>query len=348
METFERHAAAVRLKFQGGASVRCSTIDADAGAGDVGGCRRKHVGDGGRYLCFRSKALQRHVFGEFVELLLHFRRVGIKTARHDPAGSDCVHADTRGRPFAGGCLRQCQHSAARRRRMAELRPAVPDVGDDIHDGAAIRLHPAVIDLAHEDEAAGQVVAHHGLEPLGRDRLQRGAKLTTGIVDQAVDTTVSREHRVNGADHHGLITDVTGIAHRLSAILLDLPLNLAKLLNRPTEDHHVRAEGGEFMGRATANPAATAGHDDRLLLEQTLPEHRLIWHFEVSLTSYPDRRGLRCFAASIAPDNRTLYYYLSTKTMGGTHDATRHDCLRDPWRDRDPDLESPRPAQCRHA
>jgi hypothetical protein len=52
----------------------------------------------------------------------------------------------------------------------------------IHDRAAIGLHPAVIDLAHEDEATGQIVAHDGLEPPGGDRLQRRAKLTAGAVD----------------------------------------------------------------------------------------------------------------------------------------------------------------------
>jgi len=94
MKSFERNTAAVWLELPGCAGIWCSTIDADSGAGDIGRCRRQQIGDSGRYLCFRSKTLQRHPFGEFVELLLHFQRVSIETARHDAAWSDRIHAHT--------------------------------------------------------------------------------------------------------------------------------------------------------------------------------------------------------------------------------------------------------------
>src|SRR3977135_3539944 len=94
-----------------------------------------------------------------------------------------------GRPVRGRRPVQGQTAAPGARRMTEFGPTMPDIGDDVHDRAAIGLHPAVIDLAHEDEATGQIVAHEGLEPPGGDRLQRRAELTAGVVDQAVTDTV---------------------------------------------------------------------------------------------------------------------------------------------------------------
>ena len=88
-----------------------------------------------------------------------------------------------------GRFTERQHAAACRRRVSEVRPAVPDVGDHVHDGAAVRLHPLGVDLAHDDEATGQVVAHHGLETLGADGFQGCAVLTAGVVEQPVDASV---------------------------------------------------------------------------------------------------------------------------------------------------------------
>ena len=154
---------------------------------------------------------------------------------------------------------------------------MPYVGDDVHDRAAVGFHPVIIDLAHEDEAAGQIVAHNCLEPLGGDRLQRRAKLTPGVVDEAIDAPVPREHRIDGTNHHGLVADVAGQARCLPAILLDLSLHLGELLHRPAHDRHVGAECSELMDRAAPDPAATASHNDGLPLEQIRPEHGLVWH-----------------------------------------------------------------------
>src|SRR5215831_20418980 len=100
MEAFERNAAAVRLELPGGARIWCAAVDADTGAGDVGGRWRQQIGDGGRYLCFRPKTLQGHAFSKFVKLLLHFRCIGIEATRHDAAWSDRIHPDARRGPFA--------------------------------------------------------------------------------------------------------------------------------------------------------------------------------------------------------------------------------------------------------
>src|ERR1700739_3993554 len=108
--------------------------------------------------------------------------------------------------------------------MTKLRPAVPDVGNDVHDRAAIGLHPAGVYFAHADKAAGQIVEHDSLESLGGDRSQRRTKLSPGIVDEAIDAPISREHRIDRGPHHGFIADVASLAHRLPAIRLDLALH----------------------------------------------------------------------------------------------------------------------------
>src|SRR5882724_8785884 len=98
--------------------------------------------------------------------------------------------------------------------MGEFRPTVPDVGNDIDDGSAIRLHPAVVDLAHENEPAGQVAADHGLETLGRDGFHRCAILAAGVVHEAVDATVSAEHGVDRHDHHRFVANIANLRQDL--------------------------------------------------------------------------------------------------------------------------------------
>jgi hypothetical protein len=155
--------------------------------------------------------------------------------------------------------------------MGEFGPAMPDVGNDIDDGPAIGLHPAVIDLAHEDEAAGQVAAHHGLKALGRNGFHRRAILTAGIVHQPVDATIGAKHRVDRRYHQGFVTDIANVREHPSAVLLDLRLHFRQFFGGAAEDGNIGAEGHQLVCGATADPAAAAGDDDRLALEQIRSE-----------------------------------------------------------------------------
>ena len=167
--------------------------------------------------------------------------------------------------------------------MGELGPAMPDVGDDIDDGPAIGLHPAVIDLAHENEPAGQIAANHRLEPLGRDGFHRRAILTTGIVDEPVDAAVGTEHGIDRRDHHRLIADIANLGQDLPAVLLDLRLHFRQFFGGAAEDRDISAEGHQLVCGATADAAAAAGDDDRLALEEIRPEDRLIRHRVLRVT-----------------------------------------------------------------
>src|SRR3977135_4588813 len=94
-----------------------------------------------------------------------FRLVGIQPARRNRAGSDGVDGHVSGSPFACRTFAQGMHSAPRRAGMCIVRPAMPDVGDDIDDGTAITLHPTRIDFTHEDEAAGEIATYNSFEAL---------------------------------------------------------------------------------------------------------------------------------------------------------------------------------------
>jgi len=56
----------------------------------------------------------------------------------------------------------------------------------VDDGAVMLGHPAVVDLAHEDESAREVGAHHGIQSGGhesRARICGGLRATQGYVKQ---------------------------------------------------------------------------------------------------------------------------------------------------------------------
>src|ERR1700682_2474771 len=112
--------------------------------------------------------------------------------------------------------------------MRELRPAVPDIGNDVDDRSTIRFHPSIEHFAHKNEAADQIAADHSLETLRGNGFHRGTILAAGIVDQAVNTAVSSKHRIDGSDDTRFLTNVANHAHDLTAVLLDLRFDLGEL------------------------------------------------------------------------------------------------------------------------
>src|SRR3984893_18919148 len=154
---------------------------------------------------------------------------------------------------------------------------MPDVSNDVDDRPAIGFHPAVVDLAHENEAAGQVAPDHRLETLGRDGLHRCPVLTAGVVYESIDAAEGTEHGVDRRDHHRFVPDIANLRKDLSAVLLDLRLHLCQFFGGATEDRDVGAERGKLVCGATTDAAATPRDDNHLALKEIRPEDRLIRH-----------------------------------------------------------------------
>src|SRR5277367_5352653 len=126
---------------------------------------------------------------------------------------------------------------------------MPDVGDHIHDRAAVRPHPFGVDLAHDDEATGQVVAYHCLKTLGGDGFQGCAVLAAGVVEQPVDAPVFVEDRVDDATYR--------------AVVANLGLHRVEFVGTAAHDGHLGPECGEFVGGASSDAATSAGNHDCL-------------------------------------------------------------------------------------
>jgi hypothetical protein len=156
--------------------------------------------------------------------------------------------------------------------VREVRPTVPDVGDHVHDGAAVRLHPLRIDLAHDDEATGQIVAHHGLKTLGADGFQRCPELATRVVEQPVDASVFGKDRVNDVADPGFIADVCGMDGYPTAVGLDLGLHGFEFVGVAADDRHVSAQRGQFVGGASPDSAGSTGDYDRATGEKGVGEN----------------------------------------------------------------------------
>src|SRR6202041_2427512 len=156
-------------------------------------------------------------------------------------------------------------------------PPGQEFGDEITIGAAMGLHPGVVDFAHEDKAAGQVVADHGLEAPGRNGLHRRAKLAAGIVDQSVDPAVRAKHRIHRGNDHRLVADIADMAGDPAAVLLDLGLDLGELFGGASQDRDVGAECCELMRGAATDAAAAAGDDNGPIPEQIGPKDGLVGH-----------------------------------------------------------------------
>jgi hypothetical protein len=149
--------------------------------------------------------------------------------------------------------------------MRHVGKAVPHVGGHVHDRAAMLLHRLGEDLAADDEAAGEIVAHHDVEALGAHGRGRRGELAAGIVEQAVDVAVGGDDLADRLLHLGLFADVEGVDLAGTARRFDLGLHGAEFLGLAAGDHDMGAQRRDFVRRAAADAAAAAGHDDGLAL-----------------------------------------------------------------------------------
>jgi len=131
------------------------------------------------------------------------------------------------------------------------------------DGAAVRAHPLRVAFARHQEAAREVGAHHRLPALLRDVGERGGELAAGVVDEAIDVAVRLQDGGDRRGHSFLLTDVARVSGSLAAILGNLGGDRIELVRLAADQRHRGAQRGELMGRAAANPAASAGDDDHL-------------------------------------------------------------------------------------
>jgi hypothetical protein len=167
------------------AAQRRRAVDLHRDAGDEGRRRRQQEDDGAADLGLQPQAPQRHMVLQLGDQHAHGRAVGVHAAGGDPARRHGVDAHAGVRPFEGGGHRQVAHAGARGAAVAHAGHAVAEVGRHVDDRAAVPLHALVEDLAHHQEAAGQVVGHHRVEALLADGHQRRRELPAGVVDQAV-------------------------------------------------------------------------------------------------------------------------------------------------------------------
>jgi hypothetical protein len=148
--------------------------------------------------------------------------VGVHAAAGDPARRHGVDAHAGMRPLEGGGHRQVAHAGARGAAVRHAGHAVAEVGRHVDDRAAVLLHALVEDLAHHQEAAGQVVGHHGVEALLADGQQRRRELPAGVVDQAVHRAVPRDDLAGHAGlHRVFVADVEGQRVAAAAVGGDL-------------------------------------------------------------------------------------------------------------------------------
>lgn len=254
--------------------------------------RAKKKDDGGRQLGFGAVALQRHGGRVLADLRLGFGRVGVEAAGCDAARRHRVHAHARRGPLAGRRFAEREHAAARRARVRVVGPTVPDVGDDVDDRAAVRLHPAQVGLAHHDETAGQVVSHHSFEAFGRKGLHRRPVLPACVVHQAIDAAMLRQHGVDGSYDLGFIPDVADVRTAPAPVRLDFPSHGLELLRRAAPDGNRCTQRCELVRGAAANTAAAAGHDDDPAGKQAGAKHGLIGHVDPPLQYWTAARPMR--------------------------------------------------------
>ena len=212
---------------------------------------------------------KRHFRRQRSDVLAHVGRIVIKAGRRDPAGCDRV--DAHRRPFERCGLGEIHHAGARRAGVAHVRHAVPHVGDHVHDRAAVLLHPLHVGLARDEEATGEVGAHHGIPALRRNLLQRRRELPARVVDEEIDAA-----EVGGDGAHGLgdallLADVDRVAACAAAGVRDLARNRVKFLWSAADQRDLRAKRRQLMRRAAADAAAGPGHNAGLAREQACAE-----------------------------------------------------------------------------
>ena len=178
-------------------------------------------------------------------------------------------------PLEGGGLGQVDHAGARRAGVPHARHAVPEVGRHVDDGAAVLLHGLREDLAHHQEAAGEVVGDDGLEALLADGGQRRGELPAGVVDEAVDAAEPATTRGHAGLHGVLVADVEGALDRSAPPSSAISAATRSSLSRAPADHHVRAQRRQLVRDAAADARAAAGDPDALAGEQARAEHAVV-------------------------------------------------------------------------
>jgi hypothetical protein len=132
---------------------------------------------------------------------------------------------------------------------------LPGCGVEDAASAALRAHPGGGGLAAE-EGAGRVDAQDAIPVLEGELLEPADRDDAGVVDEHVDALgrAAQVRHVGGLGDVGLHADAAEL--------------LGGRVDRLAEvgEHHARALGGEAGGDALADPAAGAGHHDRLAVK----------------------------------------------------------------------------------
>jgi hypothetical protein len=146
--------------------------------------------------------------------------------------------------------------------MAHAGHAAPHVGHDVHDRAAVLVHPLREAFPRTEKAAGQVGPDDRLPALLRDAGERRGELAAGVVDQPVDAAGALQ-RPRPCPHPLLVPDVAGDRIRDAAGIGDSPHALEPIALVPTST----TVAPRLAARGAATDPAAAGDDVRLPCEQ---------------------------------------------------------------------------------
>jgi hypothetical protein len=224
-------------------------------------------GDGGGGLGLGAEAARGQCVAHGAQHVAGRGRVVVHAAGGDVARRHRVHAHAAHGPFGGGRLGEAHHARARRAAVAHVGHGAPDVGHDVDDGAAVRLHALQVALARHQEAAREVGVDHRLPALGRDGVQRRDVLAARVVHEPVDAALRGDDGADGHAHRVFLADVEGLRAGPAAGGFDLGPDRVELLLLAPDQHHVRAQRGELVRGAAADARAAAGDDDDLPVEQ---------------------------------------------------------------------------------
>jgi hypothetical protein len=166
-------------------------------------------------------------------------------------------------------------AGARRARVRHAGHAVAEVGRHVDDGAAVLLETLQEQLAHHQEAAGEVVGHHRLEAALADGHHRRRKLPAGVVDQAMDNAFGGNDIGDAGLDGVVVADVERAPGAAAAVLADLAGHALELVGAAPADHHVGTERREFVRHGPADARAPAGDPQALAGEQPRREDAAI-------------------------------------------------------------------------
>ena len=151
--------------------------------------------------------------------------------------------------------------------MAHARHAHPHVGNDVDDGAAVRLHPLRVALARHQETAGKIGTDDGFPALLIDVFERRCELSAGVVDEMINATEATEHSTDRLSDAGLLADVARKSGGIASRCRDLGCNGVELGLLAADERHFRAQRCQFVSSAAADAAAAAGHDRHAAVKQ---------------------------------------------------------------------------------